>query len=149
MQRLIGLVVAASCLSFVWLASPSLAGRELAVIVHKGSPAQTLSVNEVRAYYMKKQGAWSDGSKVRPVQQSGDVRDGFVKRTLGMSTTEFERYWLELKYSAAESPPKQVESDDDVIRFVGAMKGAIGFVDNESLDPGALGKVKVVLRAGY
>jgi hypothetical protein len=83
------------------------------------------------------------------VQQSGDVRDGFVKRTLGMSTTEFERYWLELKYSAAESPPKQVDSDDDVIKFVGAMKGAIGFVDAASLDPGALGKVKVVLRAGY
>lgn len=149
MQRLIGLVVAASCLSFGWLVSPTLAGRELAVIVHKASPAQTLSVNEVRAYYMKKQGAWSDGSKVRPVQQSGDVRDGFVKRTLGMSTTEFERYWLELKYSAAESPPKQVDSDDDVIRFVGAMKGAIGFVDATSLDPGALGKVKVVLKTGY
>jgi ABC-type phosphate transport system substrate-binding protein len=149
MQRLISLVVAASCLSFGWLAAPTLAGRELAVIVHKASPAQTLTVNEVRAYYMKKQGAWSDGSKVRPVQQSGDVRDGFVKRTLGMSTTEFERYWLELKYSAAESPPKQVDSDDDVIRFVGAMKGAIGFVDAASLDPGALGKVKVVLKTGY
>jgi hypothetical protein len=149
MQRLIGLVVAVAFLFSGWLVSSVLAGRELAVIVHKASPAQTMSVTEVRAYYMKKQGAWSDGSKVRPVQQSGDVRDGFVKRTLGMSTTEFERYWLELKYSAAESPPKQVDSDDDVIKFVGAMKGAIGFVDAASLDPGALGKVKVVLRAGY
>jgi ABC-type phosphate transport system substrate-binding protein len=126
-----------------------LAGRELVVIVHKSSPATTLSSDEVKNYYLKKQGAWSDGSKVRPVQQSGDVRDGFVKRTLGMSTTDFERYWLQLKYSAAESPPKQVETDDDVIRFVGAMKGAIGFVDAASLDPGALGKVKVVMRAGY
>ena len=148
MRSQISLVVAA--LLFYGASAPiTLAGRELAVIVHKASPLQTMSVNEVRAYYMKKQGAWSDGSKVRPVQQSGDVRDGFVKRTLGMSTTEFERYWLELKYSAAESPPKQVDSDDDVIRFVGAMKGAIGFVDVESLDPGALGKVKVVLRTGY
>lgn len=148
MRRQIKLVVAA--LLFLGVCAPAaLAGRELVVIVHKASPLQTMSVNEVRAYYMKKQGAWSDGSKVRPVQQSGDVRDGFVKRTLGMSTTEFERYWLELKYSAAESPPKQVDSDDDVIRFVGAMKGAIGFVDAESLDPGALGKVKVVLRTGY
>jgi ABC-type phosphate transport system substrate-binding protein len=148
MRRQIELVVAA--LLFLGMIAPAaLAGRELVVIVHKASPQQTMSVNEVRAYYMKKQVAWSDGSKVRPVQQSGDVRDGFVKRTLGMSTTEFERYWLELKYSAAESPPKQVDSDDDVIRFVGAMKGAIGFVDAESLDPGALGKVKVVLRAGY
>ena len=126
-----------------------LAGRELAVIVHKASPAQTLSNDQVKAYYLKKQAAWTDGSKVRPVQQSGDVRDGFVKRTLGMSTTDFERYWLQLKYSAAESPPKQVDSDDDVIKFVGAMKGAIGFVDAASLDPGALGKVKVVMRTGY
>jgi ABC-type phosphate transport system substrate-binding protein len=134
----------------LWAPSPSvLAGRELAVIVHKSSPAQTLSTGEVKNYYLKKQLAWSDGSKVRPVQQSGDVRDGFVKRTLGMSTTDFERYWLELKYSAAESPPKQVDSDDDVIRFVGAMKGAIGFVDAAAVDAGALGKVKIVLRTGY
>jgi ABC-type phosphate transport system substrate-binding protein len=127
----------------------ALAGRELAVIVHVSSPATTLTAAQVKAYYLKKQAAWSDGSKVRPVQQSGDVRDAFVKRTLGMSMTDFERYWLELKYSAAESPPKQVDSDDDVIRFVGAMKGAIGFVDVASLDTAALTKVKAVLRTGY
>ena len=134
-----------------WLDSSqtALAGRELVVIVHKASPAATLTAAQVKAYYLKKQAAWSDGSKVRPVQQSGDVRDGFVKRTLGMSTTDFERYWLELKYSAAESPPKQVESDEDVIRFVGTMKGAIGFIDAASLDSGAQAKVKAVLRATY
>jgi ABC-type phosphate transport system substrate-binding protein len=149
MQRLFSLVVVASCWCSALLADVSLAGRELSVIVHKASPAQSLSVEEARVYYLKKQLAWSDGTKVRPVEQSGDVRDGFVKRTLGMSVTEYQRYWLELKYSAAESPPKQVEDDADVVRFVGAMKGAIGFVDSESLDPAALGKVKVVLRTGY
>lgn len=127
----------------------AIAGRELAVIVHKASPAATLSQAQVKAYYLKKQAAWSDGSKVKPVQQSGDVREGFVKRTLGMSTTDYERYWLELKYSAAESPPKQVDTDDDVIKFVGAIKGAIGVVDASSLDATALTKVKAVLRAGY
>ena len=127
----------------------AVAGRELVVIVHKASPASVLTAAQVKAYYLKKQAAWSDGSKVRPVQQSGDVRDGFVKRTLGMSTTDFERYWLELKYSAAESPPKQVDSDEDVVRFVGTMKGAIGFIDAASLDSSAQAKVKAVLRATY
>jgi len=129
--------------------SSTQAGRELAVIVHPSSPAKQLSQNEVRAYYLKKQKAWSDGAKVRPVQQTGDVRDGFVKRTLGMSATDFERYWLELKYSAAESPPKQVDGDDDAIRFVAAMKGAIGFVDAGSIDAAAQSKVRVVLRMTY
>jgi ABC-type phosphate transport system substrate-binding protein len=127
----------------------ALAGRELVVIVHTASPAAKLTAAEVKDYYLKKQGAWSDGSKVRPVQQSGEIRDSFVKRTLGMSINDFERYWLQLKYSAAESPPKQVDTDDDVVRFVGAMKGAIGFVDATSLTPGALAKVKVVLRTNY
>ena len=147
MRRFLSILAAVSC--FVASTHVAFAGRELAVIVHKASPKQTLTVDEVKAYYLKKQVSWSDGAKVRPVQQSGDVRDAFVKRTLGMSTTDFERYWLQLKYSAAESPPKQVDTDDDVIKFVGAMKGAIGFVDASSLDPGALAKVKVVLRAGY
>jgi ABC-type phosphate transport system substrate-binding protein len=125
------------------------AGRELVVIVHTASPAASLTADQVRAYYLKKQAAWSDGSKVRPVQQSGDAREGFVKRVLSMSATEFERYWLQLKYSAAESPPKQVDTDDDAIKFVGAMKGAIGFIDAASLDPAAKAKVKAVFKTTY
>lgn len=61
-----------------------------------------------------------------------------------MSSSDYERYWLERKYSAAETPPKSVDDDAAVAKFVGAMKGAIGYVDWSSLDESARGKVKVI-----
>jgi hypothetical protein len=42
-----------------------------------------------------------------------------------------------------------VDDDGDVIKFVGAMKGAIGAVDTSELDDAAKAKVKTVLTVGY
>lgn len=148
LQKLAWWAVLLFCLTL--LQAPSALGaRQLVVIVHNSSPVAQLSATEAKAYYIKRQQQWTDGSKVRPVQQLGEARDAFLKKVLGMSNTEFERYWLERKYAAAESPPKQVDSDEDVIRFVAAMKGAIGFVQGTSLDESSKSKVKAVLKVEY
>lgn len=130
-------------------AAPARAGRQLAVIVHPSCPLSAMTADVVKAHYLRHRKEWSDGAKVRPVQQETDARDGFQQRVLRMAAVEYERYWLERRYAAAESPPKSVEDDTDVIRFVGAMKGAIGFVDSASLDATARSKVKAVLTVTY
>lgn len=125
------------------------AGRQLAVVVHPSCPLSTMNADAVKAHYLRHRKEWTDGSKVRPVQQETDARDGFLQRVLRMPVVEYERYWLERRYAAAESPPKSVDDDSDVIRFVGAMKGAIGFVDVSAIDDAARSKIKTVLTVAY
>jgi ABC-type phosphate transport system substrate-binding protein len=129
---------------------PSLAG-ELVVIVNKANPTSAMNKDEVRNHYLKKQSSWSNGEKLRPVDtESSGQRLAFVHKLLGMtSNEELERYWLELKYQKAEAPPKRVEGDTAVIKFVSTFKGGIGFVEAASLDAEAKTKVQVVLTVKY
>lgn len=137
-------------LTLLMLAIPAQAGRQLAVIVHPSCPMATMTADIVKTHYLRQRKEWDDGSKVRPVQQEGgDAHGGFLAKVLKMGTVDYERYWLERKYAAAESPPKGVDDDGDVIKFVGAMKGAIGVVDVSELDDSAKAKVKTVLTVGY
>jgi ABC-type phosphate transport system substrate-binding protein len=127
----------------------SVAG-ELVVIVNKTNPTSAMSRDEVRNHYLKKQSSWRNGEKLRPVDtEASGLRDAFVRKLLGMSSEELERYWLELKYQKAEAPPKRVDGDGAVIKFVAAFKGGIGFVDAASLDADAKTKVQVVLTLTY
>jgi ABC-type phosphate transport system substrate-binding protein len=142
-------LLVACLLSSGLLGPPASAARELAVVVHTSCPMTTLTADSVKEYYLRRHKEWSDGAKVRPIQQEGDVRTGFLAKVLKMPIVEYERYWLERKYAAAESPPKSADDDGDVIKFVGAMKGAIGFVDVSSLDDAAKSKVKSVLTIAY
>jgi ABC-type phosphate transport system substrate-binding protein len=130
-------------------ATPARAGRQLSVIVHPSCPLSSLTADVARAHYLRQHKEWSDGSKVRPVAQAGDAQGGLLAKVLKMPVMDYERYWLERKYAAAESPPKTVDDDSDVIKFVGAMKGAIGAVDASQLDDAAKSKVKTVLSVGY
>jgi ABC-type phosphate transport system substrate-binding protein len=143
----IALVVAATLIAWRGI---SWAG-ELVVIVNKANPTTAMTSQDVRTHYLKKQSSWSNGEKLRPVDtESSELRNVFVRKLLGMaSNEELERYWLELRYQKAEAPPKRVDGDASVIKFVAAFKGGIGFVDAAALDNDAKGKVQVVLSLKY
>jgi ABC-type phosphate transport system substrate-binding protein len=127
--------------------SESDADSELLVIVHSSNSSTSLDKGAVRAHFLKQKAEWSDGAKVRPADQDSDLKGSFVSKVLGMTSTEYERYWLERKYAAAEAPPKKVDDDEAMLKYVGASKGSIGFIDAASL--GDNKKVKVVLRVAY
>lgn len=125
------------------------AGGKLAVVVNKDNPVGNLTADEIKAYFLKKKGAWPSGDKARPVDQNpGAERTGFDAKVLGMSAEELERYWIELKYASAESAPKVVGDSAAVIQFVGANKGAFGYADAGAA-AAAADKVKVVLTVSY
>ena len=140
-RRILGAVLALQAL--LWSESAG-AGRQVAVIVNRAVPTSSLTTEAIRAYYLKQHKEWPSGEKVRPVQQEGQAHAAFVGKVLKMSSADYERYWLERKYAAAETPPKLADDDEAVVKFVGALKGAIGYIDAASLDEKARSKVKVI-----
>src|SRR5262245_55656458 len=104
LRALLGLTISA----MLGVTRPAHAARRLAVVVHRASPLSSLSAEAVKAYFLKQHKEWASGEKVRPVQQEGSAHPVFLSRVLKMSSADYERYWLERKYSAAEAPPKLV-----------------------------------------
>jgi ABC-type phosphate transport system substrate-binding protein len=130
------LLLAAAALVAVPAGAPHADQGGLIVIVHKDNPQAALNAEEARTYFLKKSSAWPSGEKIRPVDVDGDpaLRAAFLAKVLHMSAQDLERHWLEIKYQAAESPPKRVDDAEGVIRYVGAFKGAIGFLPAASAD---------------
>ena len=145
MVRRIGIALAALVLS----ASAAQAG-ELVVIVNAANPQAALDAKAVKSHFLKTIGSWSNGEKVRPVDSAGDAgaRAAFVTKVLGMSPSDFERYWLEKQYASAENPPTKAPDDASVIKLVKAFKGGIGFVSKDAA-AAAGADVKVVLTITY
>ena len=145
MVRTIGIALAALVLS----ASAAPAG-ELVVIVNAANPQAALDAKAVKSHFLKTIASWSNGEKVRPVDSAGDAgaRAAFVTKVLGMSPSDFERYWLEKQYASAENPPTKAPDDASVIKLVKAFKGGIGFVSKDAA-AAAGADVKVVLTLTY
>jgi len=139
-----------AALAALVLSATAVSAGELAVIVNAANPQATLDAKAVKSHFLKSVAAWANGEKVRPVDSSADAgaRAAFVSKVLGMSPTDFERYWLEKQYASADNPPTKAPDDASVIKLVKAFKGGIGFVSKEAA-AAAGADVKVVLTVAY
>jgi ABC-type phosphate transport system substrate-binding protein len=132
------------------LSAQAASAAELVVIVNPANPQAALDAKAVKSHFLKAVASWSNGEKVRPVDQAGDAaaRTAFVAKVLGMSAADLERYWLEKQYASADNPPTKAPDDASVIKLVKAFKGGIGFVSKDAAEA-AGADVKVVLTVTY
>jgi ABC-type phosphate transport system substrate-binding protein len=132
----------------LFLTTQLTAAEELAVIVNVANPAMSLDAKAVKDHFLKTQGSWRSGDRVRPVDQSESSakRAAFLGKVLRMSPLELERYWLERQYASADTPPAKAPDDATVIRLVKTFKGAIGYVSKETAEREG---VKTVLIVSY
>lgn len=100
------------------------------IVVNRDNLMETITIHELQDIYFGKKNFWtSEGSliKISPVYNHGNIKKDFLKM-LSISETDFQRHWYKLIYSGKADPPKGVQEDTDVIKYVLGNKGAIGFV---------------------
>jgi len=116
---------------------------DIAVITHPGVKEIGISREKVADMYLGKKKIYSDGTRVKPVDQSANtpVRDKFYRTVVRMSTSEVNRYWSKLKFTGKGKPPRTIAGDEAVKNWVATHPGAIGYIDGKYLDK----SVKVVL----
>jgi ABC-type phosphate transport system substrate-binding protein len=108
----------------------SAADSSYQLVAHASTPGSQIRRDVVRAIFLGEAARWSDGTQVRPVDQSlrSDLRARFCESALGHSVSENGMYWHQRVMSTRVMPPPVKTSDDDVITFVRTNKGAIGYV---------------------
>ena len=79
---------------------------------------------------MKKNARWPDGTAVTAVDQAGgsEVRDAMSRQIHGRSSAAVRSYWQQQIFSGRDVPPVEKNSDEQVLAFVRANPGAIGYV---------------------
>lgn len=112
------------------------------VIVNSSNSSAKISKTDLNAVFLKKMVKWSDGTPAAPVNQSkkSPVRDSFTTAVHGKSVAAVDSYWQQQIFSGRDVPPVEKASDAEVVAFVKANAGAVGYVSDGAPTAG----VKVV-----
>lgn len=113
------------------LSEETIAQTGLAIVVHKDSEVDNLSMSELRNIFLANQQFWSDRSRIILLVRApqSDERDYVLNRIYQMDEAQFRQYWI-AKMFRAEVPrgPKIVFSSGMALDLVVAIPGSISFM---------------------
>jgi len=119
------------------------AQHPLAIVVHKDSKVDDLSLEELRNIFLANQQFWPDRSRIILLVRApkSDERDFVLNTIYQMDEAQFRQYWI-AKMFRAEVPrgPKIVFSTDMTRDLVLAIPGSISFINAKEVS----GDVRVV-----
>jgi ABC-type phosphate transport system substrate-binding protein len=100
------------------------------VIVNTANSSTKISKSDLNALFLKKMAKWSDGTPSAPINQSkkSPVRDIFTTTVHGKSVAAIDSYWQQQIFSGRDVPPPEKSSDAEVVAYVKANSGAVGYV---------------------
>lgn len=107
------------------------ASSTIAIVVHKDTDVDNLSLADLRSIFLADQQFWPDRTRIILLVRApqSDERDFVLNRIYQMSEAEFRQYWI-AKMFRAEVPrgPKIVFSTDMALDLVVAIPGSISFM---------------------
>jgi ABC-type phosphate transport system substrate-binding protein len=120
------------CAALLFASSAALA--ELTIVVNPAN-SNDLDAKKVQRIFLGKDKKFPDGSEVLAVNLSADstTRNTFDETVLGRNSSQVSAYWSKLVFTGKGIPPKEVNSDAEVIDLVSKNPSVIGYVDSSSL----------------
>ena len=112
------------------------------VIVNPDRGIETIDRDFLRDAYLKKVNEWDDGDAIHPIDlpPSDRSRAEFTAQVLRKTPSQLRAYWNQQIFSGKGLPPPEAASVADVIAYVLANKGAIGYIPADA----APGKAVVI-----
>jgi len=112
------------------------------VIVNPANASPALDRRFLTEVFLKRNTRWPTGELIRPVDQGTDssVRRRFSEDVLNRSVAAVKSYWQQMIFSGRAIPPPELDSDEEVIRYVAKFPGAVGYISGT----GELAGVKAV-----
>jgi hypothetical protein len=138
-------VIAAVGIVAPGLATPSIADDErYEVIVHPANPITAIDRSFLRNAYLKKEIEWPNGKAIQPVDLTTKfpARDQFTHEVLKKTPAQLKSYWNQRIFSGKGVPPPEADGAANVIAYVLANPGAVGYLPAHR-DPGGAKLIEV------
>jgi ABC-type phosphate transport system substrate-binding protein len=123
----------AFCLAALTGAAPA-GAQQYRVIVNAANPTTALTKEDLARVYLKKMSSWKNGAAVTVVDlgPKSPVRAEFSVSVLGRDVPTMKNYWQQSLFSGRGVPPIEQPSEAQVVAFVAANPGAIGYVSSDT-----------------
>ena len=110
------------------------------MVINTANPTTVMSIKDISKIFYKRTVRWDlwrsgdEKKMVIPIDQGKDaeVRKSFSKYIHGKSATALEFYWQRQIFSGRGINPDKLSSDNEVLEFVRANAGAIGYVSQDA-----------------
>ena len=122
--------------------------RDVAIVVHKSTLMDNISMSELKQMFLADKARWSDGKRVVLVgkEVGQPEHDAVLKIVYGMSEGDFKRYFIQAGFTGkTQTPPKLLGSASAVRGTVAATPGAVGYMRATEVDD----SVKVLKVDGF
>jgi ABC-type phosphate transport system substrate-binding protein len=125
-------------------ASSAVADERYQVIVHPTNSITAVDQSFLRNAYLKKEIEWPNGKAIQPVDLTTKfaVRDQFTHEVLKKTPAQLKSYWNQRIFSGKGAPPPEADGAADVIAYVLANPGAVGYLPAHR-DPGGAKVIEV------
>lgn len=109
---------------------------ELVVVVNARCGVAAMSRNEVVNIFFGRNRQFFNGIEAQPVDMddSHPDRARFYGSLVGKSLADINAYWARQIFSGRMRPPAKVNTSEEVLKWVLAHPGGIGFVDLSKVD---------------
>jgi ABC-type phosphate transport system substrate-binding protein len=99
------------------------------IIVHPTVKGSQIPRATLCSIFLKQAPRWSDGSPVLPVDQSmrSSIRQSFAADVLQRPLVEVQVFWSR-RMATGVTPPPVKQTDQEILAFVAATPGSIGYV---------------------
>jgi ABC-type phosphate transport system substrate-binding protein len=107
----------------LFTAAPALAFADVYIIM---SPGMSLTADDIKNIYTGEK-ELAESTKIKP-QDNSAAKEEFLKKVLQLDATKYESLWTKKSFRDGINPPTVRASDAEVIAYVKATRGAIGYV---------------------
>ena len=109
---------------------PVASAQDYLIVINSTNNTQSIAKQQLSRYFMKQTATWANGLPVLPVDQgaSSAVREDFSKEIMGRDVAAVKSFWQRQIFSGRSVPPPEKATDAEVIAFVTANAGAVGYV---------------------
>lgn len=122
-------LLAGTLITWLLLCSVAGAADSYLVVINSANPVTSVGRRDVSAFFLRRTSQWDDGTPVLPVDgPDSPARESFSKDVHGRKTAAIKSHWLQVIFSGRGVPPPAKTSDTEVIDYVKAHPGAIGYV---------------------
>jgi|SRR5579863_2240445 len=133
-------------LLFFWLfvACSVARAQDLVIVANKSVKTAEVNAEDLKDVFSGEKTSLKDGSHAVPTTlKSGPVHEAFLKKYVGKGDPAFRAAWRSLVFTGQGSMPKSFDTEADLLEFVSATAGAIGYV-SAGANPAAHEGIKVL-----
>lgn len=128
MKRLLMLLLVASGMLFATQGQ-----SQVIVIANPTVKAMEITKNDLKDVFTGNATSLKDGSRVVPILlKGGTAHEEFLQAFIGKSDSTYRAGWRSLVFSGQAAMPKNLDTDAEVVEFVKANAGAIGYIGAKS-----------------